>query len=300
MIFHRSTAKILCLSGGLLMALLLSDSSVAAPQKQSVVSVAAPMLTRTATRHESRRFAYGGTVTVVGAPQGSIAIEGWSRSEVEITADIELRADTEEDLNLLATVNRFVFDEDMNHLRILTTGSHDKVFMRRVAKDFPKRLLGLPWKIDYRIRVPVFTDLEINAGRGAINLSGVEGAIQLSATESETTLSLIGGTVNATIGWGKVSVRIPVRSWRGGGADIRLAAGDLTVELPPGFNGDIDADILQSGHIDESYGALEARERPGLTPQAIKARAGVGGAFFRFKVGDGTLYIKKAVTDREP
>ena len=294
MIFRRRTAKILCLSGGLLTALLLSDS-VAAPQKQSVVSVAAPMLTRTATRHESRRFAYGGTVTVVGAPQGSIAIEGWSRSEVEITADIELRADTEEDLDLLATVNRFVFDEDMNHLRILTTGSHDKVFMRRVAKDFPKRLLGLPWKIDYRIRVPVFTDLEINAGRGAINLSGVEGAIQLSATESETTLSLIGGTVNATIAWGKVSVRIPVRNWRGGGADIRLAAGDLTVELPPGFNGDIDADILQSGHIDESYGALEARERPGLTPQAIKARAGVGGAFFRFKVGAGTLYIRKAV-----
>jgi len=294
MIFRRSTAKILCLSGGLLTALLLSDS-VAAPQKQSVVSVAAPMLTRKGTRHESRRFAYGGTVTVVGAPQGSIAIEGWSRSEVEITADIELRADTEEDLDLLATVNRFVFDEDMNHLRILTTGSHDKAFMRRVAKNFPKRLLGLPWKIDYRIRVPVFTDLEINSGRGAINLSGVEGAIQLSATESETTLSLIGGTVNATIAGGKVSVRIPVRNWRGGGADIRLAAGDLTVELPPGFNGDIDADILQSGHIDESYGALEARERPGLTPQAIKARAGVGGAFFRFKVGAGTLYIKKAV-----
>ena len=294
MIFRRRTAKILCLSGGLLTALLLSDS-VAAPQKQSVVSVAAPMLTRKGTRHESRRFANGGTVTVVGAPQGSIAIEGWSRSEVEITADIELRADTEEDLDLLATVNRFVFDEDMNHLRILTTGSHDKAFMRRVAKNFPKRLLGLPWKIDYRIRVPVFTDLEINSGRGAINLSGVEGAIQLSATESETTLSLIGGTVNATIAGGKVSVRIPVRNWRGGGADIRLAAGDLTVELPPGFNGDIDADILQSGHIDESYGALEARERPGLTPQAIKARAGVGGAFFRFKVGAGTLYIKKAV-----
>jgi len=295
MVFHPGTVKILCLSAGVLSALLLGDTAVAAQQKKSVVSVAAPMLTRTATRHESRRFGYGGTVTVVGAPQGSIAIEGWSRSEVEVTADIELRADTEEDLDLLATFDRFVFDEDMNHLRILTTGTHDKVFMRRVAKDFPKRLLGLPWKIDYRIRVPVSTDLEINAGRGAIDLSGVEGAIQLSATESETTLNLIGGTVNATIAWGKVLVRIPVRSWRGGGADIRLAAGDLTVELPPGFNGDMDADILQSGHIDDSYGAFAARERPGITPQAMKVRAGAGGAFFRFKVGAGTLYIKKTV-----
>ena len=278
----------------LVVSTLLLTSPLLAFQKSNPVN-ANPvlLLTRTTTRHEVRRFGYGGTVTIIGAPKGSITVEGWSRSEVEVTADIELLAESEGDLNLLAAVNTFVFDEDTNHLSLLSTGTHDRVFMKRVAKDFPKRLLNLPWKIDYRLHVPTSTDIEINAGSGAIKLGGVEGAVRLSATESETMLTLTGGIVSATIAAGNVRVVIPVRSWRGSGADIRLAAGDLTLELPAGFNGDIDADILRSGKIVNSYEELQPREKPGLTDQIVRARAGAGGASFKFAVGAGTLYITK-------
>jgi hypothetical protein len=252
------------------------------------------LLTRTTTRHELRHFGYGGTVTIVGAPQGAITVEGWPRSEVEFTADLEWHAESEDDLNRLAAVNNFVFDEDTNHLSLLSTGTHDRVFMRRTAKDFPKRLLNLPWKIDYRLRVPSSTDVEINAGRGAIKLAAVEGAIRVSAAESETQLSPTGGFVSATIAAGNVRLAIPARSWRGAGAEVRLGVGNLTLELPAGFNGDIDADILRSGKIVNSYEGLEARERPGLTEQSVRARAGAGGASFKLTVGDGTLYLKKA------
>src|SRR3982751_2346951 len=51
----------------------------------------AVLLTRTTTRHETRKLGYGGTLTILGAPSGSITIEAWQRSEVEITADIELK-----------------------------------------------------------------------------------------------------------------------------------------------------------------------------------------------------------------
>lgn len=256
----------------------------------------APLLTRTGSRTETRRLGYGGSVTIIGAPQGSITIEGWARNEVAITADIELKAATEEDLNRLATLNGFILDDDLNHVRVLTTGTHDKEFMRRDAKNFPKTLLGLPWKIDYRIRVPAVTDLEINAGRGPINLKDVEGAIRLSATESETLLTLTGGTVSVTVASGKVALKIPVRSWRGGGADVRVAAGELAVELPAGFNGDIDAEILRVGKIENAFPELQSREKPGITERVIKGRAGAGGAFFKFTVGNGTISIKKAST----
>ena len=254
-----------------------------------------PLLTRTGTRTETRRLGYGGSVTIIGAPHGSITIEGWTRNEVAITANIELKAATEEDLNRLATVNGFILDDDLNHVRVLTTGTHDKEFMRRAAKNFPKKLLGLPWKIDYRIRVPAVTDLEINAGRGPINLKDVEGAIRLSAAESETLLTLTGGMVSVTVAAGKVGLRIPVRSWRGGGADVRVAAGELAVELPPGFNGDIDAEILRVGKIENTFSELQSRERPGITERLIKGRAGAGGAFFKFTVGDGSIVLRKAV-----
>ena len=266
------------------------DAVAATP---TAAAAATPALTRTTTRHEVRRFGYGGTFTILGAPAGSITIEAWPRSEIDITADIELHAETEADLARLSQVNSFLIDEDANHLRVLTTGMHDKKFMRRAAKDFPKKLLGLPWKIDYHIRVPASTDLEIDVGRGAFSLTGVEGAIRFTAVESDARLTLTGGTVTATVGRGSVNVNLAARNWRGRGADIRLATGDLTVELPASFSADIDASVLRSGQVENSYTALAPRERTTMTPRSIKARAGAGGPTLSFTVGDGTLRIKQ-------
>ena len=276
---------------------LLAASPLFALQKTKPPVVAPVLLTRTSTRREVRRFGYGGTVTIIGAPKGSVTLEGWPRSEVEVVADIELKAETEADLDRLAVVNSFVFDEDTNHISLLTTGTHDRSFMKRSAKNFPKNLLNLPWKIDYKLKVPAVTDVEINAGHGPVNIAAVEGSLRLSATESETVLTLGGGLVSATITAGNVRFVIPVRSWRGGGADIRIAAGVLNVELPAGFNGDIDADILRTGKIVDNFGGLESRQKPGITERVVRARAGAGGAFFKFTVGDGTLNFVKSGTN---
>jgi hypothetical protein len=254
------------------------------------------LLTRTSTRRETRRFNYGGTVTLIGAPRGSVTVEGWPRNEVELTANIELKGPTEADLDQLALVNTFVFDEDLNHISVLTTGTHDRAFMKRAAKKFPKHLLNLPWKIDYRLRVPANTDLEINAGHGPVKLSGVEGSMRVTATESETALTATGGILSATVTFGVLNLRIPSRSWRGSGADIRIASGTINVDLPPGFSGDIDAEVLRSGKIVNTYDGLTSREKPGITERVVRARAGAGGPYFKFTVGDGTLNIRKGGT----
>jgi hypothetical protein len=274
----------------LVLAILFLPVNTVVPQTVSQVE----LVTRTTTRRETRRFSYGGTVTVIGAPKGSVTVEGWSRNEVELTANVELKGPTEADLDQLATVNTFVFDEDLNHLSVLTTGTHDRSFMKKSAKNFPKRLLNLPWKIDYRLRVPANTDLEINAGHGSVKLSGVEGAIRVSATESETELTLTGGVVSATVTAGVITLRIPSRSWRGSGADIRIASGTINVDLPAAFSGDIDAEVLRTGKIVNTYEGLASREKPGITERTVRARAGAGGAFFKFTVGDGTVNIRQA------
>lgn len=268
-----------------------------APKSSPSQVQAASLLKRSTTRYETRRFAYGGTLTIIGPPSGSIVIEGWQRSEVEISANIEWQAGTEQDLAQLVMVNNFVLDEDANHLRILSTGTHDKAFMRKVAKKFPKNLLGLPWKIDYRIKVPLATDLEINAGNGPITLAGVEGAVRISALESDTKLTLTGGNVSVTVLRGSVSLDIPARGWRGSGADIKLAAGTMTIDLPAGFNADINADLLRLGAIENTYPELLPRELAGHTPRTLRARAGSGGATLTFTVGDGTIRIKKMTVE---
>ena len=270
---------------------------VAAQQKTPSAPTALPQLVRTTTRHEVRRFGYGGTVTLVGAPSGSIIVEGWARNEVDVSAEIELRADTEANLSLLAVVNNVVIDDDVNHIQILSTGTHDKVFMRSAAKKFPKALLGLPWKIDYRIRVPLMTDLEVNAGHGPITIGGVEGNVRVTATESLANLKMTGGVLSAIIAVGKVNLEIPARSWARGSAEIRLAAGDIVVNIPAGFSGDFDAEVLRAGKIENLYEGLGPRERQSPTPNKMNLRAGAGGASFNLTVGDGTIYIKKQTVD---
>ncbi|MBD0369720.1 MAG: hypothetical protein ICV60_02615 [Pyrinomonadaceae bacterium] len=277
------------------------SSSAQQKDKKSATaqSQPAPQLTRSTTKQETRRFGYGGSVTLIGAPNGSITIEAWPRSEVDITADIELRAGTEEELSQLAVVNGFILDEEVNHLRILTTGTHDKQFMKRAAKNFPKKLMGLPWKIDYHIKVPAFTDLEVSAGSGPFKLTGVEGTIRIMAVDSQADLTLVGGYVMATIERGSVNVRLTTRNWRGAGTNIRLAYGDMTLELPAAASLDINADVLRTGQIERTYDGLEPRERTTFTPRSIRARTGAGGPTLSFTIADGTLRIKQR-TESEP
>src|SRR5215207_1282644 len=58
-------------------------------QKQTPPTIQAPQLVRTTTRREVRRLGFGGSVSIVGAPASSISVEGWSRSEVEVSAEIQ-------------------------------------------------------------------------------------------------------------------------------------------------------------------------------------------------------------------
>ena len=255
----------------------------------------APLVKRTTTRREVRRLGFGGSVTVYGAPEGSITVEAWSRPEVEITAEIEQSADTEENLSHLAALNAFLLDEDLNHVRVMTVGLHDRKYAKRAARDLPKNLPSMPWKIDFHLKVPAMTDLEINAGRGALVVNGVEGALRISAGGGGASrLTLAGGDVEATVAKGPVTVRVPSRNWRGRGMNVRVAGGDLEVELAAGFSGDVDAEVLRTGRVENGFAGLAPREQSKPTERSLQARAGQGGAPLSFTVGDGTVRISQA------
>lgn len=249
------------------------------------------LLKRTTYKTENIDFGVGGSVSIVGAPVGSISIEGWQKNEVEISAEIEVQAENEADLAQLAAVNSFVFDQTMGSVSIISVGTHDKDYMKRTAKKFPKKLLAMPFRIDYKIKVPVFTALEIDGGRGDFDLSNVEGVMRINFLDTNARLKLIGGTIMATFGTGTVEVEILPRSWRGSGAEIQLVKGNLNVALPLNLNADLDASILRTGKIENAYTTLKQRDRTKFTEKLITAKAGNGGAKFSLTVGDGDLRI---------
>lgn len=255
---------------------------------------AALSVQRTTTRREVRKLGYGASLTLLGGPTGNVTVEGWNKNEIEIVADIELRAASEEDLKTLAGVTGFVLDEGFTSLKIVSTGPHDKDFIKRYAKGFPKRLIGTPWRIDYKLKVPAQVDIEINNGNGAVTLRGVEGALQVKTLDGDANLDLTGGAVVATVGRGTVNVNLLGHSWRGRGAAIQVAEGTLNVNLPPAFSGDIDASVLRKGTLENTYAALQPRERTVPSAKSLEARAGAGGALLTFVVGDGTLRLQSA------
>jgi len=156
------------------------------------------LLKRTTYKTETVELGAGGTVSVTGAPNGSISIEGWQKNEVEISAEIEMQAATEKDLTELAKINGFVIDDGMVHVRIDSIGTYDKEYVKRLGKKFPKNLLGLPLKIDYKIKVPVYCDINIDGGKGDLMISKVEGAFKINYLDTNAKLFLTGGSVVAT------------------------------------------------------------------------------------------------------
>src|SRR5688500_11531064 len=79
----------------------LSATQTTKPAAAPVQPAQIQLLTRSARRTESRHLSFGSTVTLIGAPRGAVTVEGWSRNTVELTAEIELKAETEGDLDQL-------------------------------------------------------------------------------------------------------------------------------------------------------------------------------------------------------
>jgi hypothetical protein len=249
------------------------------------------LLKRTTSKTDKFDFGAGGTVAIVGAPTGSISIEGWQKPEVEITAEIEMQAPTEADLAKLAEITGFALDQSLGRASIISIGSHLGKSKSGKSK-LPKNLVGLPFRIDYTIKVPRYCDLEVDGGKGDLNITAVEGTMRINYLNTEAHLDLVGGSVTATFGSGTVDVKIPAKNWRGRSADIQMASGDLNVFLPMNISSEIDATVLRTGKIENAFVDWKPRNRNvKFTDQSISAKAGNGGVPLKFTVGDGTLKI---------
>ncbi len=249
------------------------------------------LLKRTTYKTDKVEFGVGGTVSIIGAPNGSIEIEGWEKNEIEISAEIEVQAANESDLAQLATVVGFITDIGTIHTRIISTGTHDKKYLRQISKKFPKHLLEMPFRIDYKIKVPAYCDLEIDGGKGDLTLSKVEGAMRIKFLETNAKLDLVGGMMIASFGTGNVDVSIPTSSWRGRNVDIQMIGGTMNVQMSPNINAELDATVLRTGQIENTLKALKKRDRTEFTDKVILAKAGGGGASLSFTLGDGMLKI---------
>lgn len=250
------------------------------------------LIKRTVYKNDRFDFGVGGTLVVVGAPNGSVRVEGWKNREVEISAEIVIQAPNEAALDKLATVTGFLLDESVIRTSITSIGTHDKKALKQMDKKFPKELMNMPARIDYVIKVPQYTDLEITGGSGDLHISGVEGTMRVNYLATNATIDLVGGGITAIFGSGNVKISIPTSRWRGRFADVQMASGELDVVLPYGLNSEFDASILRTGKIENAFSGFKPRVRKAeFTERSIVAKSGAGVTPLRFTLGDGTMRI---------
>lgn len=254
------------------------------------------MAKRTTTKTDRFDFGAGGTIAINGSPDGSIKVIGTAKNEVEITAEIEVQATNEADVAKLAELTGFLLDETATSVAVISVGVHNKFGVKKLPKDFPKNLLALPFRINYTISVPRYSDLEIDGGIGDLSVTGVEGSMRIGYVETKAYLEIVGGNTTVTIGSGSVDMAFGVRGWRGRSADVKIGTGNLNVRLPSNMSAEIDAVILKSGAIENTLPDLKPRDRKvPFTEKSIVAKAGVGGASLKFTVGDGNMKVERLV-----
>jgi len=249
---------------------------------------------RTITKTEIVDFGPGGTLTVTGAPNGSIRVVGSQTKEVEITATIEIEAPNAAGLDKLAEVTGFVSEGSASRVLITSIGTHAKQLLKKSGKKIPKELLSLPFRIDYVIRVPRYIDLEIDGGKGDLAVENIEGSMRINFIESNAKVAIISGSINVTVGKGNLDVAFAAKGWRSRVVNLLVGTGDLNIHLPTNLSADLDAIVLRTGVIENTFPDLKPRDRKvPFTERAIMAKAGVGGVPLKFSVGDGTLRLDK-------
>lgn len=247
---------------------------------------------RTISKTDKLDFGSGGTIVISGYPVGSVSVEGTQKGQIEIEADITIEAATEQQADQITRVVGFSLDESSGRVEITSLGPFNGKYLKKIDPKFPKNLINAPVRIDYTLKVPRYSDLQIDGGKGSLSIKGVDGSLRINFIEADGTIDLIGGSLNAVFGSGNITVSIPNRSWRGRNADVQLANGTLNVFLPAGLNADLDALILRSGAIVNKFSGLVPRSRRDeFTQRVIYAKSGFGGIPLKFTVGDGQIFI---------
>jgi len=249
---------------------------------------------RTATKTDRLDFGAGGTITITGAPDGTIRVTGSSKNEITITAEVSVSGASEAEFAELSRSIGFVTDESAMRVSIASTGSHNKFGLKKLPKKFPSRLLSLPFRINYVISVPRYSDLEIDGGKGDVWVTDVEGRLRLNLVESNASVEVLGGATQIMIGKGRLDIGFGSRGWRARSADVQVGKGDIKVALPANASAEIDGVILRTGSIENAITELRPRDRKvTFTDKSLLGKIGVGGPTLKFTVAEGTLKISR-------
>jgi DUF4097 and DUF4098 domain-containing protein YvlB len=135
------------------------------------------------------------------------------------------------------------------------------------------------------------SDVRAHTGDGSIKIEGINGALDVSTGDGSVVASGKLTSVRARSGDGSVSVRVdpgssPTADW-----DITTGDGSVTLELPDGFNGELDAHTGDGGiHMND---VTLSNVTGQIGRNSVRGRLGSGGRTVRVRTGDGSITLRR-------
>ncbi|MFB3853986.1 MAG: DUF4097 domain-containing protein [Vicinamibacterales bacterium] len=241
---------------------------------------------------------------------GAVEIRAWDRPEVFV--DVEKRAADRAGVDAIQVVTQ----QEGNRIAVKTLGPprRDAITIGFAVSPSARIVASVPRRVN----------LVVSSGDGSIAIERVEGRIDLKTGDGPIKGAELAGELTARTGDGTIrlesidgradivtedggvwlkgsldllrlrtgdgSVRVRIEDARpmAGDWEIRTLDGSLTLELPEGFNAELDA-TTGDGRV-----VLDREDSPAgdrADRHSVRTRLGSGGAVLRLRTGDGTIRV---------
>jgi DUF4097 and DUF4098 domain-containing protein YvlB len=244
---------------------------------------------------DEKHFAVSGKPDVALATfDGSIEVRPWDKADVQVV--IEKRGRDH---------------DDVAAIEVRAEQRGDRI---EITVTEPKREHGFNFHFNRSARlivsVPAASDVAAKSGDGSIDIERVAGHVELRSGDGSIRGRMLGGEVEANTGDGSIkldgkltsvrvhtgdgSVTIHADAGSSPGADWDITTGDgsVTLEVPDGFDAELDAHTGDGGiHVRD---VTISNVTGNIGRNSVRGRLGDGGRAVRVRTGDGSITLRKS------
>jgi DUF4097 and DUF4098 domain-containing protein YvlB len=245
---------------------------------------------------DEKHFAVSGTPDVaLSTFDGSIEVRPWDKPDVQVV--IEKRGRDHDDVSAIEV--KAEQRGDRIEITVTEPKRRDHGFHFRVNRS--ARLI---------VSMPAASDVAAKSGDGSIDIERVAGHVQLRSGDGSIRGRMLGGDVEANTGDGSIkldgkltsvrvhtgdgSVTIHADAGSSPGADWDITTGDgsVTLEVPDGFDAELDAHTGDGGiHVRD---VTISNVTGNIGRNTVRGRLGDGGKAVRVRTGDGSITLRKS------
>ena len=247
---------------------------------------------------EEKHFSTSGKPDVVLSTfDGSIEIRPWDKPDVQVIVEKRGRDEAA-----------------VSSIDVHTEQSGNRIVVDVKAEKHGDRGFHLTWNFGRSakliVSLPAESDVTAKSGDGAIDIERITGKVDLRSGDGGIRARDLSGDVNVSTGDGGMtlegkfgslrarsgdgSVRIHAAPGSTAASDWDISTGDgsITLEIPDGFGGELDAHTGDGGiHMNDITLSNVTGE---IRRNTVRGRLGSGGSAVRLRTGDGSITLRRS------